>query len=214
MGVEHNYDQFARAFEEMRPALKREVLDPVARFTNVTFGALATDKYMREGGASFTEGSQLGPNRQTGPGALRQDSSTLAQAVRSSFKDGKRRGQIDVAITANGLTWTKIIGTDDDLNYAAIHEYGGTINVPVTEKMRSFFWAKYYDAGGGAEEFETAQGATTAAHWKGLALGAQKHSTFTIEMPARPYARPAMADAEPEIQERTSQLFFDLMDSL
>jgi phage gpG-like protein len=214
MAIEHNYDQFARAFDEKRGAIKSEVLRPVARFTNVRFGALATDKYMREGGATFTEGSTLGPNRQTGTGTLRRDKGTLTQAVNSSFKDGKRRGQIDVAITANGLTWTKVIGVGDDLNYAAIHEFGGTIEIPVTEKMRGFFWAKYYEAGGGSEDFETAQGATTAAHWKGLALGAQKHSSFTIEMPARPYARPAMADAEPEIQQKTSDLFFDLMNSL
>ena len=37
-----------------------------------------------------------------------------------------------------------VISAGDRLNYAAIHNEGGTITVKVTDKMRKYFWAMYY----------------------------------------------------------------------
>lgn len=61
------------------------------------------------------------------------------------------------------------------LPYAAIHEYGGEFDVPVTQKMRSFFWAKWYNSGGDK--------------WKAMAL--TQKTSFHIRMPKRPYLEPA-----------------------
>lgn len=58
-----------------------------------------------------------------------------------------------------------VIGSD--LPYASIHNDGGTIRV--TDKMRKFFWAKFYSTGDGA--------------WKGMALTKKTH----ITIPQRQY---------------------------
>ena len=50
----------------------------------------------------------------------------------------------------------KFAGAYSDLKYAAVHNYGHKFKI--TDKMRRFFWAKYYKSG----KKET--------HWKNLAL--------------------------------------------
>ena len=59
--------------------------------------------------------------------------------------------------------------------YVAIHQYGGTLKptIPITSRMRKFFWAKFYETG-----FES---------WKGLALTKKKELKPVIQIPARPY---------------------------
>ena len=68
--------------------------------------------------------------------------------------------------------------------YATIHLYGGTINptIPITSKMRNFFWAKYYESGQ-----ET---------WKALALTKKKELKPVIQIPARPYITLTEEDLE------------------
>lgn len=55
--------------------------------------------------------------------------------------------------------------------HAQIHNEGGRVNVPVTKKMRKFFWFMYYK--------------TQAAKWKGMALTKKTHFSFT--MPKRQF---------------------------
>jgi len=43
-----------------------------------------------------------------------------------------------------------VVGMDDAIPYADIHNYGGEI--PITAQMRRFFWAMYYKYGGGQEK--------------------------------------------------------------
>lgn len=59
--------------------------------------------------------------------------------------------------------------------YAAIHQFGGTVNpiIPITSKMRKFFWAKFYE--------------TNQNNWKALALTKKKELKPVISIPARPY---------------------------
>lgn len=57
------------------------------------------------------------------------------------------------------------IGGADVLKYASLHNEGATI--VVTEKMKKFFWAKYYEAGGGEGRDRTSD---DASFWKSLAL--------------------------------------------
>ncbi|MCK9452850.1 MAG: phage virion morphogenesis protein [Bacteroidales bacterium] len=53
---------------------------------------------------------------------------------------GGLRGSLKATANQNSVTFTS------SLPYAAIHNEGGTITV--TAKMKRFFWAKYYEAGG------------------------------------------------------------------
>ena len=75
------------------------------------------------------------------------------------------------SITYQALPGKVIISTDKV--YARIHNEGGTITVPVTEKMRKFAWAKHY---------ETKQ---KESKWKWMAL-TQKES-LKINMPRRQF---------------------------
>ncbi|MDY0200986.1 MAG: phage virion morphogenesis protein [Tenuifilaceae bacterium] len=53
---------------------------------------------------------------------------------------GGLRGSLKATANQNSVTFTS------SLPYASIHNEGGTITV--TAKMKRFFWAKYYEAGG------------------------------------------------------------------
>ncbi len=57
--------------------------------------------------------------------------------------------------------------------HAAIHQYGGTTHPTFTEKMRAFYWAKWYE--------------TQDTKWKAMALGHKVGETLTIRIPARPF---------------------------
>jgi phage gpG-like protein len=68
-----------------------------------------------------------------------------------------------------------------DLDYSLIHNEGG--DIPVTRKMRRFFWAKFYAAGGkGAKDGKIPP---LAKKWLYLALAAQGKKKF--KMPKRMY---------------------------
>jgi len=55
--------------------------------------------------------------------------------------------------------------------HASIHNEGGMVNIPVTKKMRKFFWAMYYK--------------TKKEKWKGMALTSKTH--FSFKMPKRQF---------------------------
>jgi phage gpG-like protein len=68
--------------------------------------------------------------------------------------------------------------------YAAIHQHGGTLKptIPITSRMRKFFWAKYFETG-----FDS---------WKGFALTKKKELKPVIQIPARPYITLTEEDLE------------------
>ncbi len=55
--------------------------------------------------------------------------------------------------------------------YAPIHQYGGDVDIPVTEKSRKFFWYKFYK--------------TKNPKWKAMAL--TNKSSFKFVMKRRPF---------------------------
>lgn len=67
--------------------------------------------------------------------------------------------------------------------YAAIHEYGGTIKVPVTAKSRAYFWWRHRVTGDDK--------------WKAMALSKKSH--FIVKIPARPYLRPAVQSTKDDV---------------
>jgi hypothetical protein len=74
------------------------------------------------------------------------------------------------------------------LPYADIHNTGGTINVPVTDKMRKFAWAMYYQEAGkgirktkGGAEYQSITVGAKANKWRGLALTKKDKLEITIE---------------------------------
>lgn len=96
---------------------------------------------------------------------------------------GQLRRSIQSRTTENSITF---FSTEP---YAAIHNEGGEI--VVTEKMKKFFWWKYYSAQGSfgrkkdgslRKDRRTVQLTTEAEFWKFLAL---KKSGTTIKIPRR-----------------------------
>ncbi|MBD3748953.1 MAG: hypothetical protein IE931_05610 [Sphingobacteriales bacterium] len=71
-----------------------------------------------------------------------------------------------------------VVGVDDAIKYAKIQNEGGEI--PITPKMRRFFWAMYKKNGGGIKgRRDTEQ----ALFWKNMAL----HRGDTIKIPKRQF---------------------------
>lgn len=70
-----------------------------------------------------------------------------------------------------------IVGMDDGIPYAEIQNFGGQI--PITPQMRRFFWAMYYQAGGGKKGALS----ETAQFYFNMAI--TKEHFITI--PARPF---------------------------
>jgi len=76
-----------------------------------------------------------------------------------------------------------IVAGDSNVQYAAVHEYGGTF--VITEKQRAFFWAKFAETGDDM--------------WKALAL------SYSYTIPTRPYLRPAIDMKKDEVTEKAGQ---------
>ena len=85
----------------------------------------------------------------------------------------------------------------NDVVYAPLHNWGGSVSVTVTERMRRFAWAKFYKASGKARKVATKQknghkgaavGQTAnpqASFWKNLAL--TKKKKLDIRIPQRQF---------------------------
>jgi hypothetical protein len=81
--------------------------------------------------------------------------------------------------------------------YAEIHNTGGTIKIQVTDKMKKWAWAKYYEAAGalaitpgkrmGARSNFDVYGSALISMYKGMALK-KVGETITIHIPKRQYA--------------------------
>ena len=79
----------------------------------------------------------------------------------------------------------------NDLIYAPVHNWGGTLHPTVTPRMRKFAWAKYYQSGGGQKN--ATEGTKSAKNeepaealkWKKLAL--TKKEKLDVKVPQRQY---------------------------
>lgn len=70
----------------------------------------------------------------------------------------------------------------NEVEYAGVHNWGGTISPRVTPKMRKFAWAKYYSLGGNKKDQPVGP---YAGFWKNLAL--TKKTKLNIRMPQRQF---------------------------
>lgn len=89
---------------------------------------------------------------------------------RAVLKRGVRIKRADVS--------KAVIGVDEAIKYADIHNNGGVI--PVTPKMRRFFWAMYYKSGGAHKDTRKDE---VAQFWLRMALKKDN----TIEIPKRQF---------------------------
>lgn len=99
---------------------------------------------------------RIGGPRNKGRGVL-VDKAVLKRGVRIKRADVKQA----------------VVGVDDAIKYAEIHNNGGEIQV--TPRMRRFFWAMYYKSGGAHEDTRKDE---VAQFWLRMAL--RKDNTITI----------------------------------
>lgn len=79
----------------------------------------------------------------------------------------------------------------NDLIYAPVHNWGGTLHPTVTPRMRKFAWAKYYQSGGGQKnategtKSAKSEEPAEALKWKRLAL--TKKEKLDVKVPQRQF---------------------------
>lgn len=149
----------------------------VLRIASTVIGQKSTENYMRDAKGQGRRG-------RVDQGPLRIQSGRLARSLRAGANAGSNPDAIE-QIEQLGPTKFRLT-KGSSVEYAAIHEYGGTVNPTVTSKMRSFAWAKF--------------GETGIDMFKGIAL--TKKSKLDVFISARPYLRPAARDAGPIVEKR------------
>lgn len=107
----------------------------------------------------------------------------------------------------------------DDVKYAPLHNWGGTVNPTVTDKMRRHAWYMYYKAAGkkkkiGKSKKKGVPGApqenTQAQFWKRLAL--TKKSKLNIRIPQRQFLGESL-ELSREIEARTDSEIRKILNS-
>lgn len=114
------------------------------------------------------------------------------------------RGRLWRSLRITKAVWGDVrVGSNVD--YAQIHNEGGTTHPTVTPKMRKFAWAMYNKRRGTASRFEDSvrdsdiraysKANNSANFWRNLAL--TNKSRLTVRIPKRQYM-----GAEPELEKR------------
>lgn len=130
-------------------------------------------------------------------------SGSLQRFKNRVFENNRQRGKGILNDTGNLVDSIKIISRSQnsvnvgirasEIPYAELHQQGGKI--PITDKMRKFFWAKYYQHAspvGRTRGKRSASISQEADFWKAMALK-RKNSTITI--PKRQFM-----DATPDLE--------------
>ena len=130
-------------------------------------------------------------------------SGSLQRFKNRVFENSRQRGKGILNDTGNLVDSIKIISRSpnsvnvgiraSEIPYAELHQQGGKI--PITDKMRKFFWAKYYQHAspvGRTRGKRSASISQEADFWKAMALK-RKNSTITI--PKRQFM-----DATPDLE--------------
>ncbi len=160
----------------------REIEHLMRRKMPVIVGAMAKSHY-RE---NFRKGGFVNNGLKKWTPAKRIGAGTGAKSKRGTLLSDRMH-------LYNNVTYTpgdRRVRVHIPVPYASAHQFGETITVPVTPKMRGYAWRQYYKLGGSAKKAENGptEGNTDiskeADKWKGLAL--TKKNKLKIKMPARP----------------------------
>lgn len=210
-------------FDELADRIRGQVMRETLQFSATRIGARATTEYMQDAG--FRAGFQSSRRREA-EGPLRILQGRLARSltgartqtgdVQWSGIQGAQEGIASIAIREGGATLTY----GSRVPYAVVHETGMTLQIPTTDRMRRFFWAKYYESlgasmtprlGGFRRLQRTTQaidpggfGSVTenrdAQRWKAMAIAAREQSHFSVTIRQRAFLGPAYVDEQDEIQ--------------
>ena len=183
--------------EQARREFPETVLRPLAKWFGENFGAIATSRYMRD----------VGPNPSS-DFRSRDDDTLESRTGQYARALAGRRGRIQGAggaplhdtslrLTNDGAVWERVI----NLVYARVQEEGA--RVPVTEKMKSYFWYRSYKAREEGREGD-------AEIWTRMALTSKSH----FRIPPRPVIEPTLNDIEAPAEREAQRLMTDLLQQL
>lgn len=195
MPVEHNFDLFEKALDTNSQKYTEIVEKPLKRFIGDRYALTATEDYMQEGPTSFSGPPK--PRSQGNDGPLRKVDGDLERAILGARSDNVGRGgEVESTTTFNtterGMVWKQVI----TLDYALIHEKGGTITI--NQGVEAALWRKWYESG---KEYDA---------YKWMALAAREKSHFII--PPRPYIKPTLIDINPLVAEKASELITEFIE--
>lgn len=83
-----------------------------------------------------------------------------------------RTGTLRRSIKIKAIGNTVVVMSE--MPYANLHNLGGTVTIPVTDRMRAHFWAKFYK--------------TKKERYKAIALALKKKNSIRIKIPRRQFA--------------------------
>lgn len=108
----------------------------------------------------------------------------------------------------------------NDVIYAPIHNWGGSVSVTVTDRMRRFAWAKYRETSGETKKNtgKKSRGKATskrptnpqAQMWKGLAL--TKKKKLSIRIPQRQFIGES-EELNEKIEKKITEKIFNILTS-
>ena len=148
----------------------------------------------------YKENYHAGGYRDNGFHAWQMTKRQLAGGKAAASKYGplfSSRNRLFSSINYRPQITSVIIYTD--VPYAAIHNEGGTVTVPLTGKMRKWAWAMYYKNGGSKKGKVPSP---VADPYKWLALSHK--SAISIKIPKRPFIYDS-----PEVRNMVKELMIE-----
>lgn len=162
-------EELAGRVEELAQAVERELRDRLPRKVGVLARQHFRDNFRQSG---FVDGGL----QRWQKAQREQGRSTSARYRTLTSSRNHLMNSIEAAIRPSEVVIT------NPVPYATIHNEGGTLeSAPrVTPRMKRFFWARYYAAGG-------KKGGGEADKWKRLALTTKDTLRIKVRMPRRQF---------------------------
>ena len=185
-------EELSRFFEQKRKEFESFIHNQWPRMAGEIAQAHFQDNFRR--GGHLTGGSL-----HQWPKTRRQ----MSGSAKASAQNGPLLSERKVLMKSIRYTTGKArVRVFTDLPYAAIHNFGGKINIhpTVTPKMRRFAWAMYHKTKGGDKKGEFNV-------WKALALTKKKKLDIQVTIPQRMYLNDA-----PEIRESIREATIQYID--
>lgn len=173
-----------KEFSRLIKAKRKELDDLMKRKMPVLTGRMAKDHYQN----NFRQGGFINNGLRSWPKAKRLSAGGTSAA-----------SQYGTLLSSRNHLFSSIkyvpsdyrVRVANDLAYAPVHNWGGTLHPTVTPRMRRFAWAKYYQAGGGQKKGTEGKKKgkndepAEALNWKKLAL--TKKEKLDVKIPQRQF---------------------------
>lgn len=200
-------------FENLLKARREQLQTLMRRDMPVMVGRVAKDHFQD----NFRQGGFVNGGLHPWPASKRLSSGDTGAAARyGTLLSGRKHLFKSVEYTTADYR-TRVF---NEVVYAPVHNWGGEIDVPVTDSMRRFAWAMFYKASGKRKKTATGQKKRAkrrsepkepdprARFWKNLALTRKKK--LHIRVPQRQF----MGESEEltrQVREKMEQKIIDIL---